>query len=281
MEEPNRTELDDLEIEEPAAEDAISDDSATDELDEAYLRAVETIDNIEAELPGLESGYDGDDDEVGSLNDFPGFQAPEKPDASDEEPESAPEESVEETEDAPEVIPIGPRLQAHQILESALFVGGEPLTSKKLVGVLGDGFDRDYVEHALHELNVQYDRERRPYEISLVEGGWIMKLRHEYEPIRHKVYGYGPKEIRLSQEALEMLSLIAYHQPISKEEVEKHFGSRPNAVLSQLLRRELIQLKRDPDDKKNVNYETTARFLQLFGLGSLDELPRAGDLYFK
>ncbi len=265
----------------PEIDDDFVDDSPVDEIDEAYLRAVETIDTIEAELPGLESEPTDPDNEVGSLNDFPGFQSPVS--ADDVTEDSAPESttSVDEDEETPDVIPIGPRLQAEQILEAALFVGGEPLTSKKLVGVLGDGFDRDYVEHALHELNVQYDRERRPYEISLVEGGWIMKLRHEYEPIRHKAYGYGPKEIRLSQEALEVLSLIAYHQPISKEEVERHFGTRPNAVLSQLLRRELIQLKRDADDKKNVNYETTPRFLQLFGLGSLAELPRAGDLYFK
>lgn len=269
----------------PEIDDEFVDDSPADEIDEAYLRAVETIDTIEAELPGLESEPMDPDNEVGSLNDFPGFQSPTPAPTS---AEHASEESVaesppptDEAEETPDVIPIGPRLQAEQILEAALFVGGEPLTSKKLVSVLGDGFDRDYVEHALHELNVQYDRERRPYEISLVEGGWIMKLRHEYEPIRHKAYGYGPKEIRLSQEALEVLSLIAYHQPISKEDVEKHFGSRPNTVLSQLLRRELIQLKRDADDKKNVNYETTPRFLQLFGLGSLAELPRAGDLYFK
>lgn len=257
------------------------DDSPVDELDEAYLRAVETIDTIEAELPGLESDEQDEADDVGSLNDFPGFQAPASVETGSEESAAEPDSSQEESEETPDVIPIGPRLQAQQILEAALFVGGEPLTSKKLVGVLGDGFDRDYVEHALHELNVLYDQERRPYEITLVEGGWIMKLRHEYEPIRHKVYGYGPKEIRLSQEAIQVLSLIAYHQPISKEEVEKHLGSRPNGVLSQLLRRELIQLKRDPEDKSNVNYETTSRFLQLFGLGSLAELPRAGDLYFK
>jgi segregation and condensation protein B len=128
---------------------------------------------------------------------------------------------------------------------------------------------------------VRYDDERRPYEIVFEDTGWRMALRPEFEPVRHKLYGYGPKEVRLSQEALEVLSLIAYRQPIGKEELDSLCGARPAGVVNQLLRRELIALDRDRNDKKRVTYRTTPRFLQLFGLSHIDDLPQADDLYFK
>jgi segregation and condensation protein B len=246
--------------------------SAEGPWEDAYREAVAKLDAVEAEFDAL-AADDSPDDTVGSLNDFPGFR------------QAAPSPLSTPASDA-EAVPVvetatGGRLGPMQVLEAALFVGGEALSTKKLTTVLGDGFDREFVEQCLHELNLRYDAERRPYEIRLVEGGWQMTLRPEFEPVRHKVFGYGPKEIRLSQEALEVLALVAYRQPITREQLESTCGSKPQGVLGQLLRRELVSLTRHADDPKQVSYRTTPRFLQVFGLGSLDELPQADDLYFK
>src|SRR5690606_24746300 len=113
------------------------------------------------------------------------------------------------------------------------------------------------------------------------EGGYRMVLRTEFESVRNKNYGFGPKEVRLSQEALEVLALIAYRQPITREQIELIGKANPNGVLRQLLRREIIGLKRTGKTAKDVTYHTTARFLQIFGIADLDELPHAEDLNFK
>ena len=102
-------------------------------------------------------------------------------------------------------VPMTPR----QIIEACLFVGGTALTSKRLCGVLRGDSQAEFVDHEINELNRLYAAENRPYEIRLVEGGYRLSLREEFERIRHKVYGLGPKEVRLSQEALEVLAVVA------------------------------------------------------------------------
>ena len=147
--------------------------------------------------------------------------------------------------------------------------------------MLKGDYDLDAVERAIEELNLQYIGEARPYEIRLGEGGYRMVLREEFERIRNRVFGIGPREVRLSQDILEVLALVAYRQPITPEELEELGKEQPGPLLRQLLRRELISLERDSENRKRVTYSTTKRFLSLFGLGSLDELPQADELAFK
>lgn len=168
-----------------------------------------------------------------------------------------------------------------QIIEACLFVGGTALTSKKLSGILRGEFDSEFVDREIDSLNRQYAAERRPYEIRLSEGGYRLTLREEFERIRYKVYGLGPKEVRLSQDALEVLAVVAYHQPIKQARIEELGKPGCGAVLRQLVRRELIAVERDPAHPREVNYKTTARFLSLFGIRNLDELPRHEQVSYK
>lgn len=256
-----------------------------DDLERAYQEAVSALDHIEQELPQAKSFADSeevaedravdseaDEDAVQSLNDFPGLAG--------DLPPAKPTEDLP-TEAGSDPAPSTPRLQPLRIIEAALFVGGMPLTIKRLSGVLRDEFDRDFIERAIDELNLQYDDENRPYEIRMEEGGYRMVLRPEYESVRNKSYGFGPKEVRLSQDVLEVLALVAYKQPITKEDIEKAGKANANGALRQLLRREIIGLERNGKTAKDVTYHTTARFLQIFGLADLGELPRSEDLSFK
>ena len=166
-------------------------------------------------------------------------------------------------------------------MEACLFVGGEPFTAKKLSSVFRGEFSVEYIERELDDLNSLYRAESRPYEIRLGDGGYRLSLQPEYERIRNKAYGLGPKEVRLSQEALEVLAVVAYQQPISAKEIE-HLGKPGSgAILRQLLRRELIALKRRTDGPHDVEYVTTSRFLSLFSIRSLDELPRHDQVGYK
>jgi segregation and condensation protein B len=165
-----------------------------------------------------------------------------------------------------------------QIIEAALFVGGGALTAKKICALLRGSFDVAFVHKAIDELNAQYLSEARPYEIVSGDGGYRLELRSEYEKLRQRVYGSGPREVKLSQDILEVLALVAYQQPISQPEVESHGKQNAGNLLRQLLRRDLVSIQRGEGGRKDVRYLTTPRFLQVFGLGNLDELPQPDDL---
>ncbi|MBS0265106.1 MAG: SMC-Scp complex subunit ScpB [Planctomycetes bacterium] len=165
-----------------------------------------------------------------------------------------------------------------QIIEAAMFVGGSPLTARKLVALLRGSFDVAFVEQTIDELNAAYAAQERPYEIRLGDGGYRMELRADFDRLRHRVYGSGPREVRLAQDVLEVLALIAYRQPITQKEIETH--GKPNAgnLIRQLLRRDLVTFERGPGGRKDVQYQTTPRFLSVFGISSLEDLPQAEDL---
>ena len=88
----------------------------------------------------------------------------------------------------------------------------------------------------------------------------------------------GPRETRLSQTAVDVLSVVAYRQPIGKGEIDAIRGTDSGPTLRQLVRLGLVAVQHRADAAgREVRYGTTPRFLGVFGLGSLDELPRLGD----
>jgi|GEM_PF-887743 len=171
-------------------------------------------------------------------------------------------------------------IQPQQVLEALLFVGGKPLPARQLSELLGGSTTVEQVETMLSQMNAVYQAEGRPYEIHLQTGGYLLQLRSEFEPVRQRTFGQGPREVKLAQEALEILAFIAYQQPIGKEAIEATEKQGIPGILRQLLRRQLISLDRQGADTP-AQYRTTPRFLSLFGLESLDDLPQAADFSFK
>ena len=270
--------------------DQMSLDPQDEQIDAAYREVLERMDEIEWELQSaisdasnslMESIGDPDD----SDNELESTQGVEQGHADRQESESDPldqlaAELLTEDFDNSRGDAASRPMQPGRILEAVLFVGGPPLTSKKLCSLLRREFDQDYVDRKIEELNEQYKAQNRPYEITLGEGGYRMELSSEYDAVRDRVYGLGPREIKLSQEALEVLSMVAYRQPVSKQTLEDSGKENAGATLRQLLRRDLIALERG-EKRGDVQYTTTNRFLELFGLGDLEELPVADDLEFK
>jgi segregation and condensation protein B len=164
-----------------------------------------------------------------------------------------------------------------RIIESLLFVGGVPLTAKRAREILR-GLSELEFEQTIAQLNADYRRQARPYLIQPQGAGWVLTLRPRYRHVIEKLYG-GVREARLSQAAIDVLSLVAYRQPVSKADVDTVRGADSGALLRQLVRRGLIQIVQTADAKpKEVLYATTPRFLEMFSLQSLDDLPRTGDL---
>ena len=252
-------------------EASFNDNPETAELERLYQQALDAMDDADA---GLEVA-------TGAFPDIATAAEIGGPLEESESPHPLPKAAVSDLVPPAAAAGSAPRLIPRQILEAALFVGGASLTSKKLASLLRAEFDSEFIEHAIDELNSTYRAQERPYEIRLGEGGYRLTLRSSFESVRNRVFGMGPREVRLNQEALEVLALVAYQQPVSREEIEETRQSPAGTVLRQLLRREMIAIERSAGSAEKVAYRTTDRFLDAFGLASLEELPQAEELNFK
>ena len=200
--------------------------------------------------------------------------------AGDVSPASPTEAAAEEgdpVEPAPEssACPITPQ----SILEAMLFVGhpeNEPL-SAHAVAKLVRGVEREEVDELVAELNQAYERHHLPIEISSVDDGFRLQLRAEFESVRQRFYGR-VRRAKLSQLAVDVLAVVAYNQPLTRQEVDEKLnqpGASSGRVLNQLVRRELLAVQFAKGPPKRREYVTTDRFLELFALESLADLPRS------
>jgi segregation and condensation protein B len=164
-----------------------------------------------------------------------------------------------------------------RIIEALLFIGGRPLTAVRAAEIIR-GFTPTQFSQAIDTLNQEYRNQGRPYHIQTQEQGYVLTLRPRFRSVVEKLYG-SVREARLSAPAVDVLALVAYRQPATKQEIDSLRGAESGALLRQLVRRNLIAIvHRGEADRREVAYGTTARFLELFGLSSLDDLPRTQDL---
>ncbi|MGH7172921.1 MAG: SMC-Scp complex subunit ScpB [Gemmataceae bacterium] len=163
-----------------------------------------------------------------------------------------------------------------RILEAMLFVGGAPLTAERAAEAVR-GLSAEQFREILDGLNRDYRRQGRPYRIQLREQGYELALQPRFRGVHDRLYG-ATREARISPAVLDVLALVAYRQPITKQEVEALRGAESASALRQLVRLGLIAVQRGESNQREVAYSTTSRFLSLFQLRSLDDLPRTQDL---
>lgn len=163
------------------------------------------------------------------------------------------------------------------VVEAVLFASDEPLTAAEIARA-DQTLDEDRVESALAALKTAYAESGRAFEIREVAGGVQIATRPEFAPYLER-FDTVAKPTRLSGPALEVLAIAAYRQPISRIEIEYVRGVNSSGVIRTLLDRELICIAgRGEGVGRPVLYGTTRRFLQHFGFGSLDDLPRPEEL---
>jgi len=165
------------------------------------------------------------------------------------------------------------------ILEAMLFVGNrenEPLSASRAAELMRD-VEPEEVVALVDALNRQYASNGCPQFIVHEGSGYRMTLRKAFHPMRNRFYGR-VREARLSQAAIDVLAIIAYQQPLTAEDVGNLRGKPSNHLLSQLVRRGLLRIERKEGERKIAQYHTTDRFLTLFRLESLDDLPQSEEL---
>lgn len=172
--------------------------------------------------------------------------------------------------------PEAPPPTPDQIVEAMLFAGGAPLTAET-AGAAIRGFPPEAFREAVDRLAKKYRRQRRPYAVRPRADGFVLELRPEFRAVKERLFG-GPREARLTQPALDVLSLVAYRQPIAKSELDALRGMDCGTILRQLVRLGLVAATPRRDGTGGAAYGTTPRFLELFGLRSPDELPRCEEI---
>lgn len=133
------------------------------------------------------------------------------------------------------------------------------------------------IDGAVAELNEVYRADGAPYAIIGAPGGYRLALRDEFTRVRDKFYGR-VREAKLSRAALEVLSIVAYNQPTTGEEINRLRGTASGAALATLVRLRLVRLDRPAENGEPARYSTTDRFLRLFGLENLAALPQSEEL---
>lgn len=184
--------------------------------------------------------------------------------------------------DAAVEMPTEERVSPREVIEAALFVGGDvSLTARRLAGLVGTDVDSRVAVRVIDQLNQEYARDNRPYEIQLHEGGFQLQLREDFARLQSQVYGLGPREIRLAPDVLEMLAFVAWNQPVTAEDLAETGHAKPMTPVRQLIRLQLLEMERTGNRRTDVAYRTSPRFLELFELESLDDLPQADIFAFK
>jgi segregation and condensation protein B len=162
-------------------------------------------------------------------------------------------------------------------LEAVLFLAREPLTLRKLAQ-LANLTDATEARTVLKSLQARYDERQCAFQVAQVAGGYQLMSRREFVTwVRPQ--SAQEHEFRLSPPALETLVVVAYRQPILRAEVEAIRGVACGEILRQLLDRDLLRIVgRSEELGRPLRYGTTKRFLEVFGLSNLEELPWAGEL---
>ncbi len=166
--------------------------------------------------------------------------------------------------------------KAHRGVEALLFATPEPLTAAQIGRATG--LSADEVRSVISELQNAYDRERRAFEVVSVAGGYRLMTRSDMAPFLQRLRRHREAS-KMTQAAVETLAVIAYRQPITRAEIESVRGVNCGEILRGLLERKLIRIMGRADSLGSpLLYATSDEFLKHFGLASLQDLPKAGEL---
>ena len=162
-------------------------------------------------------------------------------------------------------------------IEALIFASDLPLTIQKIKDIL-DGIGAREIRKAVETLNKRYAEQQSALQIIEVAGGFQMVTRPQFADFIAKLYKARQGQ-RLTQKALETLAIVAYKQPITKQEIEHIRGVNVDAVMRTLIERNLVTVVgREKAPGNPLLYGTTREFLEYFGLKSLDDLPKLKEI---
>ena len=170
------------------------------------------------------------------------------------------------------------------VIEALIFSSDDSLSADEIIASIKgiDGEDseinKEEIGAAVDQLNKKYSEQSIAFRIKRIANGYVYATTEEFA----KYVGYLSSERakrRLSQAALETLSIIAYKQPVTKPEIETIRGVNSDYMLTTLLEKNLISIKgRAETVGRPLLYVTTDEFLKYFGLNTISDLPKPREL---
>lgn len=160
------------------------------------------------------------------------------------------------------------------IIEALLFASSDPLPFQKIRDITDDfhRYSPKELMEIIQELKYDYLSQQRAYRLEEVAGGFLLRTCTEYQPYIEQIYRNKRGE-KLSQAALEVLSIVAYKQPITRSQIDSIRGVDSSGVVQVLLDRQLIQsVGRLEAPGRPILFGVTQAFLKHFGLRDLDDL---------
>ena len=261
---------------ETAAEDAVEGDIADDE---AIAEEDADFDEEEFTLDQLSEAYAKVLQERESGDGVAGQETELEPAVEREADSGAGSGSGEVPVDEPEpevdddaACPISPE----SILESILFVGAPKdvkLTSRNIAPLMRNVSAKEVTALA-KKLNAKYEQEGAAFRVECERGTMKMVLAPELNTVQNFMLGRY-RAVRLSQQAIDVLAIIAYNQPITRTQLDSIRTKTSGGIVRQMIRRGLVAVE-EGSGRKDV-YRTTDRFLDLFGLDSIEDLPQSHD----
>ena len=281
-------------VDEPSADEELS----LDQLSRAYAEVLQNRKDSDADLEEGEEeedeDYEEEEDEDYEEEEDEDYEEEEEEDYEEEEEE----QSAKETQNNPlsfgeaqasfissEIDPAdedeednaGCSIEPDTILEAILFVGCPPdtkLNAKKIAGIMRDVSPKE-IKAITKKLNDHYQSTNAPYRIVSDSGDLKMQLVDDDEMNLVRAQFYGEvRHAKLNQNAIDVLAVVAYNQPVSKEEINKIRTRSSGPVLNQMVRRQLLTFEMTESKPHRKIYSTTDRFLDLFGLETLVDLPQ-------
>ncbi len=166
--------------------------------------------------------------------------------------------------------------EQRRIIEALVLASNEPVSVQRLAAIV-PGLTPAVAKDRINEINTEYQEQDRAFEIWEVAGGFQIRTRAEFSGYVQELRKDRP--LRLSQAALETMAIVAYKQPLTRAELELVRGVDSGAILKSLLDRRLLRLvgHRDVPGRPLI-YGTSKRFLEVFGLESLKQLPSLREL---
>lgn len=163
------------------------------------------------------------------------------------------------------------------LIEAALLAADEPLSLRRLGAAAGVA-DGSEVRQLVKRLQAFYEQDGTAFQVEELAGGFQLLTRPEHHPWLARLRR-ASNDLRLSAAARETLAIVAYRQPITRADVEAIRGVQAADMLHQLMEKGLVRIAgRDESLGRPVLYGTTRKFLQVFGLRTLRDLPQAEGL---
>ena len=163
------------------------------------------------------------------------------------------------------------------VVEAVLFASDEPLSAQRLVNIVEAGGVKQ-IRQCIERLNKKYDDGGFSFRIEQIAGGYQMMTLSAYNPWLKKLLRVRT-DTKLSQAALETLAIISYKQPVIRADIEAIRGVAAGDMIRSLMYKGLVKIVgRAEVLGRPMLYGTTKRFLEIFGLNSLKDLPKIEEL---